>query len=335
MRCQILLSICLCSVCSELSNTPEVFSLSSSPYELDTLPVVSHRSRRGTLQQRLTGLTTKETTAAETRRGRGRGRGRDTQRTAAEAHRTRGVYTDHPHYMDCGTAPLCGVLVLESGMGTGYYRHAEPTVHGLWPETGHFGTSKCIHPSKRRWSGRTARCYAGSGASAQWFEQHEWQKHGECAGVEDANSYFTQICTLSAAPLALMRRVKLAGGSLAAMARAVAQQDFFVWYMESNVQSQIFLYACSRGGDSAWQLASPAAFNEQCGGGLSSPSHHRDSRSESERESQPVHSHRSCVPNRHGPKCEIDRDCVHVDSCTRCANSGFCTCVDIETGRCD
>ena len=38
-------------------------------------------------------------------------------------------------YMDCGTAPLCGVLVLETGFGSGNYKHQEPGVHGLWPET--------------------------------------------------------------------------------------------------------------------------------------------------------------------------------------------------------
>jgi hypothetical protein len=37
-------------------------------------------------------------------------------------------------YMDCGNAPLCGVLALETGLGSGAYAHDTPAVHGLWPE---------------------------------------------------------------------------------------------------------------------------------------------------------------------------------------------------------
>ena len=37
------------------------------------------------------------------------------------------------------------------------------------------------------------------------FETHEWIKHGRCAGVKDADDFFTQVCALSAAPLALMK----------------------------------------------------------------------------------------------------------------------------------
>ena len=36
------------------------------------------------------------------------------------------------------------------------------------------------------------------------FEQHEWGKHGVCAGVKDAKDFFTQVCALSAAPLSVM-----------------------------------------------------------------------------------------------------------------------------------
>ena len=50
-------------------------------------------------------------------------------------------------YMDCGSAALCGVLVLESGYGSGNYAHDKPSVHGLWPETSDFGSSECIEPS--------------------------------------------------------------------------------------------------------------------------------------------------------------------------------------------
>jgi hypothetical protein len=49
--------------------------------------------------------------------------------------------------MQCGPGvPLCGVLTLETGEGPGLYGHPTPSVHGLWPETGAYGSSACIRP---------------------------------------------------------------------------------------------------------------------------------------------------------------------------------------------
>ena len=50
-------------------------------------------------------------------------------------------------YMDCGEVKLCGLLTLETGFGSGYYKHDTPSVHGLWPETGSYGSSECVAPS--------------------------------------------------------------------------------------------------------------------------------------------------------------------------------------------
>ena len=67
----------------------------------------------------------------------------------SSSHSSDGGNGGHPSHMDCGAAPLCGVMVLESGYGEGLYGHTTgPVVHGLWPETGSFGTSQCIKPSK-------------------------------------------------------------------------------------------------------------------------------------------------------------------------------------------
>ena len=69
-------------------------------------------------------------------------------------------------YMDCGSAPLCGVLVIESGLApSGTYHQDLPGTYGLWPETDSYGTSQCVAPS-----GSTAdpskvySCYANSGS---------------------------------------------------------------------------------------------------------------------------------------------------------------------------
>eukprot|EP00040_Diaphanoeca_grandis_P011583 m.59462 g.59462 ORF g.59462 m.59462 type:complete len:300 (-) comp22708_c0_seq1:505-1404(-) len=33
----------------------------------------------------------------------------------------------------------------------------------------------------------------------------------------------------------------------------------------------------------------------------------------------------TCVPDKHGPACTTDADCLHISGCVRCAHSGFCT----------
>merc|ERR1712159_251697 len=83
----------------------------------------------------------------------------------------------HPGRMDCGSAPLCGVLVLESGHGTGKYAHSNPVVHGVWPETGSYGSSKCIKLQDSSSPTKLAAFYDDLS-----FETHEWQEHGVCAG---------------------------------------------------------------------------------------------------------------------------------------------------------
>ena len=46
------------------------------------------------------------------------------------------------------------------------------------------------------------------------FEQHEWGKHGVCAGVKDAKDFFTQVCALATAPLKVMTATVSGGGDV-------------------------------------------------------------------------------------------------------------------------
>ena len=84
--------------------------------------------------------------------------------------------------MDCGSVSLCGVMTLETGKGPGTHRpafrrhHQQPhnlarprpgkynhpttSVHGIWPETGAYGTSKCIPPSVTSASLRASSSHA-------------------------------------------------------------------------------------------------------------------------------------------------------------------------------
>ena len=83
------------------------------------------------------------------------------------------------NYMDCGSVKLCGLLALETGLGSGYYKHPSPGVHGLWPETGSFGSSACVAPSDPTDPTTLFSCYKDSSQPDSHqieFETHEWDK---------------------------------------------------------------------------------------------------------------------------------------------------------------
>lgn len=86
-------------------------------------------------------------------------------------------------YMDCGSGvSLCGVLTLESGLGSGPYEHDEPCAHGLWPQTTPYGNSACVEPDSTSDPSRDYTCYDASSdddGEVVPFEIHEWEKHGE------------------------------------------------------------------------------------------------------------------------------------------------------------
>ena len=220
--------------------------------------------------------------------------------------------------MDCEESHLCGVLALETGNGTGYYEHTEVSVHGLWPETNEYGTSKCIAPSDATEPSIVYSCYTATFDDAVddyhqlEFEQHEWDSHGVCAGVEDAEDYFMQVCTLSAPPLAYMQTLKEANATLEEMAADLEKAGYEVFYTDS-LNSQIMLSACAPP-SGKWVLAPQANFSSVCGG-WSNDDDDDDVT--------------SCEVDTHGPKCFIDEDCSDVPNCVRCASSGYCTDVPL------
>lgn len=172
--------------------------------------------------------------------------------------------------MDCGAAPLCGVLVLESGLArSGIYHQDLPGTHGLWPQTGHYGTSQCVAPS-----GSTAdpsqvySCYENDGDGLISFEAHEWQKHGQCAGVRDESDFFTQVCAMSAEPISIMKGAKEKGEELDAMASALRAAGYPVFHLDTSHQ-QVYLSACA-GHDGRWTLAATSEFGRLCSAQLAS-----------------------------------------------------------------
>jgi hypothetical protein len=154
-----------------------------------------------------------------------------------------------PLYMNCGDAPLCGVLALETGLGPGKYQHDQPAVHGLWPEVDQYGSSQCIRPrSSEAPPKRLYSCYVDGGASSGQqiaFESYEWNKHGVCAGTRDESEFFEQVCALSRGPLAVMTKERNAGTrDLTTFARRVEAAGYDV-YAKDERTSQLELSACA------------------------------------------------------------------------------------------
>lgn len=227
----------------------------------------------------------------------------------------------HGHSMDCGEGVwLCGVLTVETGDGNGFYHHSAPSVHGIWPETSRYGNSKCMKPQDATDPHKIYECYKPDGSDSSEhqlsFEQHEWEKHGRCAGVSNAENFFSQVCSLAAGPLKVVQATKAAGMDLSATADQLQRSGYCVY--QTMTQSQIELSACA-GQDGQWKLADVAEFPSVCKwDGPPSPSPSPPS-------PKPSPSAGTCLPGKRGPSCAADADCVGLSGCVRCAHSGYCT----------
>jgi hypothetical protein len=127
------------------------------------------------------------------------------------------------------------------------------TVHGLWPETGSYGTSKCVAPSVSKADPtKVYSCYkTGESTAGQLsFETHEWEKHGWCAGVKDVDDFFNQICGLAAKPTVAMAAVK----TLDEMKKAVVSAGYEVFSVDT-ANDQLQLSACLDSASGQWKLA--------------------------------------------------------------------------------
>jgi ribonuclease I len=96
------------------------------------------------------------------------------------------------------------------------------------------------------------------------LQQHEWQSHGICAGAKNAADFFTQVCSLASAPLAIMTTSRNNGGSLSSMATALTNAGYEVFATDTS-NSQVELSACA-GPSKIWVLAPVSSFSKYCGG---------------------------------------------------------------------
>jgi len=256
-----------------------------------------------------------------------------------------GPITSHASSMNCGTGvPLCGVLTLESGLGSGNYQHKAATVHGLWPQTGNYGSSKCIAPTDKADATKIYECYNNPEGMANpthqlQFINHEWEKHGFCAGAKNVDDFFGQICSLSAAPVAVIEKAKTANAQFDAMVQAVKDAGYSVFDQDA-ANDQIELSVCSGpNSGNKWVMSSVTEFQTKCGGEGPSPTPPAPSPAPAPSPPAPSPApapsppapgpapspEQSCAPSTHGPKCSKDGDCTGVSGCVRCAGSGYCT----------
>jgi len=207
--------------------------------------------------------------------------------------------------MNCGGVAVCGVLTLESGFGQGTYQHATPCPHGLWPEVPPYGNSQCVTPKDLTPPSTVFACYKDSGQNSSSiisFEQHEWSAHGKCSGARDATDFFSQICKLSAGPLAAMKGLK----TLAAMQTAVARAGFEVFEVDTvNAQLSVSMCLSATG---QWVFSAVKDFASVCPKGSPTPA--------------PAE---QCVKGQRGPPCANNTDCTKLTGCIRCAKTKFCT----------
>lgn len=222
--------------------------------------------------------------------------------------------------MACGAGvELCGVLSLETGLGHGAYSHPAPTVHGLWPETGSFGSSTCKQPASTAPPDQVYPCYKQSGqtdAQLLGFEKHEWYKHGICSGAASAADFFGQVCTISGPPLRVMADARNQNSGTDAIAQALRAAGYPLWDVCEET-GEVRLSTCA-GKDGRWKIAAVTDFPKVCGGGAPLPP------------SPTPPPATSCVPGKHGPACHTNGDCVGRHGCLRCAKSGFCTDQPLE-----
>ncbi|CAE7668304.1 Pgc, partial [Symbiodinium microadriaticum] len=146
------------------------------------------------------------------------------------------------------------------------------------------------------------------------FQRHEWEKHGRCAGVDDADDFFRQVCALAEGPLQVMDGARASGLDLVDTASQLQRAGYCVF--EFGTQKQLQLSAC-KDQSGRWHLADVRRFYAVCGKGDVRPP------------SGGGGGH--CVSGQRGPSCNRDSDCFGYSGCLRCAGSGHCTDVPLRS----
>lgn len=235
------------------------------------------------------------------------------------------------------------------------------TMHGLWPSRNTTATAdsypcSCTHEefdaSQLASIRKDLNTYWPTlmpGNTDQSFWDHEWSKHGTCAGPHNQLGYFNT--TLS------WRRELDVYNVLAASSvvpgKSYNASDFDAAFTKAHGAAAML--GCDRGNklrEVSFCLANPTAQYDgpvraaQCTDGVShthgevtscdrsrSIAYVAQGSNPGPSPSPPGPSPpggKTCAHGQHGPKCSSDKDCAGVDSCRRCAHSGYCTDVPLH-----
>ncbi len=161
-------------------------------------------------------------------------------------------------YMNCGNISLCGVLTIELGIGKSVYNHTDVSVHGLWPQTGNYGSSGCVYPGGNPDDPiPIVSCYTDTN-----FQKHEFLKHGICAS-NSADNYFTQVCQLSSEVIPTIRDLKNEKKGIKEIANDMELLGYEVFSID-NTNGQLLFSVCADK-ENRWIFSKVKDFEEKCG----------------------------------------------------------------------
>ena len=153
--------------------------------------------------------------------------------------------------MTCSTTTrLCGVLTIETGFGPGAYNHTGgPGLHGLWPETGGYGTSACVPPVNTSFDQDHVRGVCAYLNDDPVFARHEWEKHGLCAGGPGpASAFMAEACRLAAPVVARLQDISTWEDTVT----TAHTLPYPLWAVD-DVDKQLLFSVCSQG-DGSWNF---------------------------------------------------------------------------------
>ncbi|CAE7468971.1 unnamed protein product, partial [Symbiodinium pilosum] len=76
------------------------------------------------------------------------------------------------------------------------------------------------------------------------FVDHEWTKHGSCAGADTAQSFFQEVCNMAQEPLQVMQKQLQKSKNLNDVVDSLKRSNFSV-YETDHENAQVLLSACA------------------------------------------------------------------------------------------
>ena len=170
----------------------------------------------------------------------------------------------------------------------------------------------------------------------------EWEAHGWCAGLKDVQDFINQACGMALEPMKVMDSARASGGSGADVddvADALRKAGYPVHYVNRAQDKQELQLSACADPSGKWKIAAVKDFSKVCSKSSPSPAPSVGTVSSPTAPSSPSPpvsgggsgASGECAAFQRGPACSGDSDCSGVSGCVRCAGSGFCTDVPLDS----